>query len=179
MLATALDAERSDPSGDPLSADSFLSSVVEVAIGMAGFAGIVAAIRQRALTRWPPEQRLLLEMLVVASAAAITFAFLPIVLAEAGLAPSRIWRIGSASLIAWYVGIAVFRIRQVGRTSVAVPLGRSFAAWVVFLTVLQALNLGLGLSWPYLVGIFGLLANGFIFFLRLLLRDVEEATETS
>lgn len=141
---------------------------------MAGFAGIVAAIRQRDITRWPREQRLLLEMLFAASAAAIAFALLPTLLAEAELPRSTLWRVGSGSLIIWFASIGVFRYNQARRNTVPFPFRGLFVAWTGFLILLQALNLALAVSWLYLVGVFGILVNGFIFFLRLLLGDFEE-----
>lgn len=160
-----------------MSAESFLSSAVEAAIGMAGFAGIVAAIRQRDITRWSQEQRILLQMLLAASAGAVVYALLPALLAEAQFPRSTIWRIGSGALIAWYVGVGVFRINQVQRTEVPFPFRRLFGVWVAFLVLLQALNLVLAASWPYLLGVFGILANGFLFFLRLLLGSGDEGEE--
>jgi len=141
---------------------------------MAGFAGIIAAIRQRDIRRWPPVQRLLLQMLFAASAAAIAFALLPTLLAEAQVPRSTLWRIGSGSLVIWYVTIGAFRFNQARRNAVSFPFPGPFVAWVGLLILLQALNLALAVSWPYLVGLLGILVNGFIFFLRLLLGDVEE-----
>jgi Ca2+/H+ antiporter len=160
-----------------VSAESFLSSVVEVAIGMAGFAGIVAAIRQRDITRWPQQQRLLLQMLFAASAAAIAFALLPALLAEAELSRPTVWRFGSGALVIWFVSIGAFRFDQARRNAVPFPFRGGFAAWTGFLVLLQTLNLALSVSWPYLIGAFGLLVNGFIFFLRLLLGDLDGQRE--
>jgi hypothetical protein len=116
-----------------LSAELFLSSVVEVAIGMAGFAGIVAAIRQRDIARWPREQRLLLQMLFAASAAAIAFALLPTLLDEAELPRSTLWRVVSGSLAVWFASIGAFRFNQARRSAVAFPFRGLFVAWTGFL----------------------------------------------
>ncbi len=151
-----------------MSAESFLSSVVEVAIGIGGFAGIIAAIRQGRLADWPADQRILLQMLLVASAAAISFALLPSILAEAQLDEPTIWRIGSALLLAWQVGIAVHRTRQFRSFGVTPWFPRLLGVWVAGIIAFQVANLGLAMSWPYLVGVFGLLVNGFSFFLLLL-----------
>ena len=157
---------------DRVSSESVLSSAIEVAIGIAGFAGIAAAIRQRDVAAWEPRHRLLLQMLFGASAAAIVLGFLPALLAEASVEPPTLWRIGSATVLVWVLGIGVFRIRQARSHEVSAL--RDLAGWpttvVSFLvTALQVLNLVLAVPWPYLVGVIGILANGFIFFLRLLL----------
>jgi hypothetical protein len=138
---------------------------------MAGFAGIVAAIRQRDIARWPKEQRLLLQMLFAASAAAIVFALLPTLLAEADLPSSTLWRVVSGSLVIWFASIGTFRFNQARRSAVPFPFRGLFVAWTGFLILLQALNFTLAVSWPYLVGVFGILVNGFVFFLRLLLGE--------
>jgi hypothetical protein len=140
---------------------------------MAGFAGIVAAIRQRDITRWPEQQRLLLQMLFAASAAAVAFALLPTLLAEADLSRPAVWRVGSGALVVWFVSIGAFRFNQTRRNAVPFPFRGLFVAWTGFLILLQTLNLALAVSWPYLIGAFGILVNGFIFFLRLLLGDLD------
>ena len=43
--------------------DVFLGSIVDIAIGIAGFAGIIAAIQHRDLTAWSPRHRILLQIL--------------------------------------------------------------------------------------------------------------------
>ena len=67
-----------------MDAASFLSAVVDIALAVAGFAGIVAAVRQRQLAHWQTEQLLQLQILFTASAAAIVLALLPSFLAELG-----------------------------------------------------------------------------------------------
>ena len=157
-----------------MSAESFLSSIVEVAVGIAGFAGIIAAIRQRNITHWPVEQRILLSMLLIASAMAVLFALLPALLVEAQVPRSTIWRIGSALLLVWQVGIFGHRTRQFRASALPAPVPRFVAAGAVFIVLLQALNLKLCTSWPYLLGVFGMLVSGFSFFMVLLLGTHEE-----
>jgi len=137
-----------------MSAESFLSSAVEAAVGMAGFAGIVAAIRHRDIATWSHADRLLLRMLLVAAAMAITFALLPAVLAEAGLPAPTIWRTGSLSLMLWQIAIAARRSLQFRARRLALPFSRLLYAWVAGIISAQTLNLFLGASWPYLLGIF-------------------------
>jgi hypothetical protein len=89
------------------------------------------------------------------------------------MVPSSIWRIASSSLLAWQVGIVFYRARQFRETGAVIPIPRVLRLWVVSVLVLQVLNLHLAVSWPYLLGVFSLLANGFTFFLLLLLGDFE------
>jgi len=136
---------------------------------MAGFAGIVAAIRHRDISRWAHHERIMLQMLLVASGMAVSFALLPAVLGEAQLAESTIWRVGSISYIVWQFGISVHRSRQFRAAGVRPPLPRFVYAWITIIVALQALNIVLGASWPYLLGVFGILVNAFTFFWVLLL----------
>jgi hypothetical protein len=152
-----------------VSAESFLSSAVEVAVGIAGFAGIVAAIRHRDISSWAHGERILLRMLLLASGMAVSFALLPAVLVEAGLPEATIWRVGSGALLVWQVAIAVHRGRQFRATGTAPPFSRGLYAWIGPILLLQASNVYLGASWPYLLGVFSLLVNAFIFFLVLML----------
>lgn len=103
---------------------------------MAGFAGIVAAIRSRDVSSWAHEQRILLRMLLIASAMATSFALLPAVLSEAQLPEPAIWRIGSLSLMLWQIGIAVHRARQFRAGGGAAPLPRVLYAWVTAVVLL-------------------------------------------
>ena len=42
--------------------------------------------------------------------------------------------------------------------------------WVVVIALLQVFNLYRPASWPYLVGVAGLLATGFVFFFQLMFK---------
>jgi hypothetical protein len=88
-----------------LPADTFLSSVVEIAIVIAGFAGIIAAIQHRGVSNWPAQQLILRQVLFFASAMTIVFALLPAALQSAAIPEEIIWRIGSGGLLAWYLGV--------------------------------------------------------------------------
>jgi len=119
-----------DGPGFEVSAESFLSSAVEAAVAMAGFAGIVAAIRNREISRWPHEQRILLRMLLIASAMSVTFAMLPAVLAEARQPEPSLWRASSLALLVWQAAIAVHRQRQFRSGGTASPVPRILYLWV-------------------------------------------------
>lgn len=142
---------------------------------MAGFAGIIVSIRERNISRWPRVQRILLQMLLTASASAVAFALLPAVLAEAQVPPPTIWRIASLSLLIWQLGIAAYRTRQLRRGGASGPAPRVIRIWIPVILLLQTLNLVLCAPWPYLLGVFGILGNGFTFFVFLLLGNADDA----
>lgn len=151
-----------------MSAEAFLSSVVEIGIGLAGFAGIIAAVRQRDPAAWDPHHRVLLQMLFTASAAAIVFALAPSVLLESGLDERVTWRIGSVSLTVWFIAAPAYRLYQTRQPGVSFSIARVVMILVVPLIGLQVANYFMCVSWPYLVGILGILVNGFATFLDLL-----------
>jgi len=162
-----------------VSAEAFLSSVIEVAVGIAGFAGIIATVRQGRIARWPHEPRILLEMLLTASAFAIVFALLPAVLAEANVPESITWRTGSVLILVWQLVFAAFRTRQFRAIGVRTRPPLWLVSWVCSIVVLQAANVVLGVSWLYLLGVFGILGNGFLFFIRLLFSDWDDENATA
>jgi len=156
-------------------AASFLSAVIDIAIGVAGFAGIVAAVRQRHFAHWPIEQLLLLQILFTATAASIVYGLLPSFLAETGLGESAIWKISSGALICWIVGASAFRVSQSRKYDVAMPIPGYIRVLGGFAIGFQIYNIvGTGQSWPYLLGIMAVLANGFTVFLVLVLSPVNE-----
>ena len=163
-----------------MTADSVLSSLVEVAVGLAGFAGIITAIRQRNVASWSPRDRVLLQALFGSSAAAIAFGIAPGILAEAHFSPHRIWRAGSTALLVWFAVIPVIRERQMrkqGLSALTSTMGLATLLWVLLLALLQAFNLYRPTPWPYLVGVAGLLSTGFVFFFQLIFAETGDATQ--
>jgi hypothetical protein len=161
-----------------MGAESFLSAVVDVAIGIAGFAGIVAAIRQRRLSNWPPDQLILLQILFIASAASIVAGVLPAFLMETGMNPNHVWKICSGVLICWLIGAPVFRARQSKVLGVKQQIPRHVLVWAAISIVLQFYNIAAaGTAWPYLFGVSTMLINGFSVFLLLVLKPVEGKDE--
>lgn len=157
-----------------MDAASFLSSVIEIAVGVAGFAGIVAAVRQRQFAHWPKEQLILLQILFTATAASIAYALLPSFLAETGLDLGLLWKISSGALVCWIVGAMAFRLRQSRVHGVAMPIPWHVRVLGVIAIALQVYNIAhLGRSWPYLFGITALLINGFSVFLLLVLSPLD------
>lgn len=162
-----------------MTADSVLSSAVEVAVGIAGFAGIVAAIRQRDVGTWSARDRITLQALFGSSGVAIVLGVLPGVLQEAGIPPIEVWRTGSAGLAACMTLLGLFRARQIRTHGISLFRERYYLViGVAGLCVggLQCFNLIRGASWPYLVGVLWLLTLGFALFLILLFRPDERSS---
>ena len=159
-----------------MSWDAALGSVIEVAVGIAGFSGIVAAVGRRREGQWDPMDQLLLRVLLLASGIAILFSFLPFTLIEL-MEPRLVWRILSGLLAAWVLGIAIIRTRQGAQLGAVrkVGLGNPFlliGALLVFL-VLAANALWFGKSSLYVVGVLWQVTIAFIAFVYLLLSALD------
>ena len=149
-----------------------LSSAIEVAIAIAGFSGIVAAVGRRGAGEWTPADQLRLRMLLTASGVSGAFAFLPFILLDTGLDPSLVWRVGSATQGVWFVAISLYRRSQAIRMGATFPLPIVFLA--VYLSVIGALLLNaayLAAPWPYVVGVIVQLYVAFMTFVQLLLNS--------
>ncbi len=160
--------------------DSALGASIEVAIAIAEFAGIVAAVGRRNPGGWTAGDQIRLRILLTASAVAGLFAFLPFVLFEAGLAPTLAWRVGSGAQAAWLVGIMGYRARQssLAGASTTLPLARIVLLGAVIVVGLLFNAAYLAQSWIYIVGVIFQLGVGFWAFVGLLLgswRDRSDA----
>jgi hypothetical protein len=151
--------------------ESALGSAIEVAIGIAGFSGIVAAVGRRAAGHWSKVDQLRLRILLTASGAALVSSFLPFVLIDL-IDASSTWRITSALLATHTAGISFYRFRQASAAGIARPMGltplrRALQAGVVVLLVANAIWLA---SAPvYVLGVLWGLLIAFLTFVRLLL----------
>jgi hypothetical protein len=155
--------------------EAVLSGAIEVAIAIAGFSGIVAVFG-RDTGDWSNADRLLLRMLLTASASASIFSFLPFVLLEAGIDQTLCWKSASGALIAWTFGVAIYRYRQLKKVGVSAPemwSSRSISLLGVVTILLQILNVAAyGEAWMYLIGVLFQLAVAFGTFVRLLLASL-------
>lgn len=154
--------------------DSALGSIIEVAIALAGFAGIVAAVGRRGSGQWSAADQLLLRVLLLSSGAAIIFAFLPFILADA-LELSMLWRVLSAVLALWLTAVAILRIRQSmshGITQVLdLRLNYFIAGGLSVVLLLVANAVWLASPSVYLVGLLWQVTISFVTFVTLLLNS--------
>ena len=155
-----------------------LLTMAEIAIGLAGFSGVVAAFSQ---TRdFPAADRVRFLMLVGGTFFVILLAFVPFMLELSGVEEPGLWRWSSAI---WLAAFAVCSpLVMVGRR-VILREGRSAPSWslgVVFLIVLASCVAQVGnmIGWPYssgpvpfLLGLMaGLIGSGSIFVYLVLIR---------
>jgi hypothetical protein len=153
-----------------------LTVSAEIAVALAGFSGIVVALRQRGLEAWPPQELHRLRNMLELSAISTLFALLPFIPHFLGASSEQTWSLCSIALSvglgAWLVKTNLLirgALRQRLNRFWVVTYNVGSAAAVVLLLV----N-GLGLAGTpqlgiYLVGIGWMLFFTFSLFVRLVL----------
>lgn len=155
-----------------------LLTMAEIAIGLAGFSGVVAAFSQ---TRdFPAADRVRFLMLVGGTFFVILLAFVPFLLGLSGFEEPGLWRWSSAI---WVVAFAACLPLVLAGRKIILREGRSAPGWSVGIIFLMALASCLGqvgnmLGWPYpsgpvpfLLGLMvGLIGSGSIFVYLVLVR---------
>jgi hypothetical protein len=138
-----------------------LQTIAEVAVGIAGFGGIVVAIT-RGRQEWQSWDEIRIWGVLVPSISAVPLALLPLGLSSAGLASDALWRVSSLAMIA--VGLTSFlafglRFRSTLAQGPFHPvLGRFLAGGSVLNLLCQASNaVGIGFRGSFSVYYFGLL----------------------
>jgi hypothetical protein len=158
-------------------ASTILTSVLEVAIGIAGFSGIVAALGGRA-TKMNPEARLYLRVLLTASFICILTSFLPLLLESAGVSGSKVWTIPSMVWIVLFTGVIVYRTYDARKSSAQVlrrPVILVAGLLAIIATGLCIANIMyLKTAWPYLVTTVLILFAGAFSFVALLYELISE-----
>ena len=110
--------------------ESALDSVIEVAIALVGFSGIVAAVGRRGAGHWSPVDQLRLRILLTGAGAALAFAFLPFLLIDV-IDVSLVWRICSGVHATFVFGIMLYRFREVSVLGVTEALGKRAPAVIL------------------------------------------------
>jgi hypothetical protein len=156
--------------------------MAEIAIGLAGFSGVVAAFSQ--MREFPAADRVRFLMLVGGTFFIILLAFVPFLLELGGMQEPALWRWASGIwLLAFLItGPLVFTGRRI-----IVREGRAAPGWSVALVLMVALaaclaQLGNVMNWPYSAGpipfllalIAGLIGSGSIFVYLVLIRPDQE-----
>ena len=162
-------------------AEDVLVTTAEVAIGLAGFSGIVAAvIGSRASVRWSPVQKYRLAELLRTSFGAVVFSLFPLILLSAGVSNSTSWLVTSLTWLG-YIGVAI--ALQVPRVHAIWPEAHAESPRTIYVlftilianVCLQLFNVVfLRVAWPHLVAILGSLIVGFVMFVRLLFLLMED-----
>ena len=160
--------------------ESALESAIEVAISIAGFSGIVAAVGHRSAGQWNDHDQLRLRILLTASGVAIIFSFLPFLLVDA-IDPSVVWRLTSGLLAVHTVAITLYRRRQASHIETASEFRNPFVLvlQVGVVIALVANACWLGSSSIYVFGVLWGLVVAFMTFVALLLESWRRDPEAS
>ena len=163
-----------------------LMVLVEAAVAVAGFSGVVVVFGRRSVGAWSELERTRLGNLLFTSFTVLFFSLGALVLLHAGLSQPTTWRIGS---IGWSV-LAAWQIVSVARAYSALSPSdphRPHVAIPIVLLGLTTLLVGLNLYnalvggaefWRFLAALVWLLALAWYSFARLLLvasRDEQAA----
>jgi hypothetical protein len=158
-----------------------LTSAIEVAIAIAGFSGIVAAVGRRGAGHWTAGDQLRLRILLTASGMSLVFAFLPFVLVDV-LEPARSWRLGSGLQALYFFGISIHRFRQASAGGIASAIGISRSRAIV--QAAAVLMLVANASWYasaslYVLGVLWSVFIAFMTFATLLLEASRQSAAES
>ena len=113
-----------------MSGESFFLDVAKIAITIAGFVGVVAALRHQRDEEWKHNELYGVKLMIEHSLAAVLAGLLPSVLSLAFADEATVWRLCSALLaafLAFEVLINIFRVKHA--TAAGTP-PRSFALLV-------------------------------------------------
>ena len=168
-----------------------LLTMADVAVGLAGFSGVVTAFSR---TRdFPPEDRVRFLMLVGGTFFVILLAFVPFLLELGGMSERDTWRWSSG---VWLLGVVGCTPLVLAGRRVIVRGGQPAPGWSLLLITAVSLaaalaQLGNVLGWPYAPGpvpfllglVVGLVGSGAIFVYLVLIRpepiESKEARDNS
>jgi hypothetical protein len=160
----------------PLEGRDELLTIAEIAIGIAGFSGVVVAFVQRGSL--PQADRLRFLAVFATAFSALLLAFVPSVLSYSGVRDAVVWRLSSLIMVLWSVlGLAPY---PRGVRMIRAELGTSTRLPIVLFGVPSAVSLGIqllnagGWIWkpslvPYLFGMLVYLYVAGLFFVFLVL----------
>ena len=155
-----------------------LGIAAQIAVALAGFAGVVVVFRREAVHEWSPADKLRLRLLLTNSILPLALSMMGLLLLTIKPMPPGIWRWCSA--IAFVVSISfattmmkTFRslnLRDVQRDRATRFVFYLFGAVGTATIVLQLYNTALlGVFWPFFTGIVYQLLTGVFQFARMVL----------
>jgi hypothetical protein len=155
-----------------------LSTAAQVAVALAGFAGVVVVFRSRSVHEWSKIDKFRLQLLLTNSAIPLTLCMVGQLLLAANVAPAAIWRwsSGFAAVLLFPMAIVYLRtFRSFSRTELETASGSRLIFYAGALigaavTVLQLVNLAMfDAFWPFFLAIVSLILASLVQFVRLVL----------
>jgi hypothetical protein len=155
-----------------------LSTAAQIAVALAGFAGVVVVFRRESVHEWSPVDKLRLRLL-------LTNSILPLVLCMIGLlllvirpVPAGIWRWCSGFAFVVFLLFAITMTKMFRRLDLRRIRGERATQFVFYLfgtvgiaaNLLQLYNTAfLGVFWPFFTGIVFQLVTAMVQFARMIL----------
>ena len=152
-----------------------LDVAAQVAVTLAGFAGIVVVFRPESLHQWSEVDKFRLRLLLSNSAMPLAWALFGILLLTVDPPLTWIWRWCSGFGIITMVPYITYNARSGGKIlhshgmAISKALYYSVALMGSVAFLLQAINLAWNRFWPFFFAIFFFLIAGIVQFLRMLL----------
>ena len=155
-----------------------LGIAAQVAVALAGFAGVVVVFRREAVHEWSGIDKLRLRLLLANSILPLSLSMLGLVLLTVEPTPQGIWKwcsglllIGTISFIT--ASVKPFRRLNIGnqqRRRATLFIFYLFGAFGTAVMCLQLFNVGyLGAFWPFFAGIVYQLVTAMVQFARMIL----------
>ena len=154
-----------------------LSTVAELALGLAGFTGVLVVLGRQP-GRFSPAESFRLAVLLVGSLSALFLSLVPLILHDFGLAGVHLWRVSSGLMATSLLCSGAYLAKPLARFRGSES--EAYSAWVLasltggaaFVLILQVVNLT-GFLWPtgqgpYSFGLLFLLAGAVVQFVRIL-----------
>ncbi len=152
-----------------------LTVIAEIGVALAGFSGIVVALRQRSVESWSVPEVLRLRLMLYASVSALLFALLPFAPHHLGASPAVTWSASSLVLAALFGFVWILPSTRTcpSRTGLSFRWYIFYSSGTVMATTALLANAGGLLGGPsfglYLVGLAWLLLYATTLFVRLVL----------
>jgi len=159
-----------------------LTVLAEIALGLAGFAGIIAALGPRK-NPWQLLDRLRIIALLVNSFLILIFALVPLGLAAAKFNEADLWFYSSLVYLLFQLHIpfkfrAIFRSVEGYEGFASLPIGYAILTIELLGAALLLLNVAiLKVAWPHILALGIVLITGFFIFAELLVILISENRE--
>jgi hypothetical protein len=154
-----------------------LSAGAQVAVALAGFAGVVVVFRSSAVHEWSALDKFRLRVLLTDSVVPLVLSLIGLVLVSTGLPPNIIWRWCSAGTTLVLIAIGFFysgvfkrfsatEVRSVGGTRSTFYVTGTVGGGVTLLQIYNAIVLTA--FWPFFVAIVALIFGATVQFVRMI-----------